>query len=122
MVISTKQKLAILKSQTEQLNLHIHDKDRDGVQSIKYLGVHIDNTLDWKKRIQEVPKKISRSLGLIKYAKQFLSLSHLKTFTPAWLIHISATVAQSGGVCGLADIQQLQKFENRAARIITGGS
>ena len=49
MVISTKQKLAVLKSQTEQLNLHIHDKDLDGVQSIKYLGVHIDNTLDWKK-------------------------------------------------------------------------
>ena len=49
MVISTKQKLAVLKSQSEQLNLHIHDKDLDGVQSMKYLGVHIDNTLDRKK-------------------------------------------------------------------------
>ena len=35
MVISTKQKLAVLKSRTEQLNLHIHDNDLDGVQSIK---------------------------------------------------------------------------------------
>ena len=31
MVISTEQKLAVLKSQTEQLNLHLHDKDLDGV-------------------------------------------------------------------------------------------
>ena len=51
MVISTKQKL---KSQTEELNLHIRHKVLDGVQCIKYLGVHIDNTLDWKKHIQEV--------------------------------------------------------------------
>ena len=51
MVISTKQKLAVLKSRTGQLNLYIHDNDLDGVQSIKYLGVHIDNTLDWKKNI-----------------------------------------------------------------------
>ena len=49
MVISTKQKLAVLKSRTEQLNLHINDTDLDGVQSIKYLGVHVVNTLDWKK-------------------------------------------------------------------------
>ena len=78
MVISTKQKLAVLKSQTDQLNLHIHDKDHDGVQSIKYLGVHIDNTLDWKKHTQEVSKKTSRSLGLITYAKRFLPLASLK--------------------------------------------
>ena len=67
-----------MKSQTEQLKLHIHDKDLDGVQSIKYLGVHIDDTLDWKKHTQEVSKKISRSLGLIKYAKRFLPLESLK--------------------------------------------
>ena len=71
MVISTKHKLAVLKSQTEQLNLHIHNKDLDGVQSIKYLGVHIGNTLDWKEHTQEISKNISRSLMLIKYANSF---------------------------------------------------
>ena len=80
MVISTKEKLAALKSQPEQLNLHIHNKDLDGVQSIKYLGVHIDNTLVWKNHTQEVSKKISQSLGLIKYAKRFLPLESLKNF------------------------------------------
>ena len=71
MVIATKQKLAVLKSPTEHLNLYIHDKDLDGVQSIRHLGVHIDNTLDWKKHIQEVSKNISRSLGMIKYVNRF---------------------------------------------------
>ena len=106
-VISIKQKLAALNSQTEQSNLHIHDKDLDGVQSIKYLGVHIDNTLDWKKHTQEVSKKILRSLGLIKYAKRFLPLESLKN-------HYS----------GLVDphFRQLLKLQNRAARIITGSN
>ena len=57
MAISTKQKLAVLKSQTEQLNLHVHDKDLDGAQSTWYLGVHIDNTLDWKKTYSRSFKK-----------------------------------------------------------------
>ena len=74
MVISTKQKLAVLKSRTEQLNLYIHNTDLDGVQSFKYLGVHIDNSLDWKKQTQEVSKKILQSLVLIKYVKRFLPL------------------------------------------------
>ena len=61
MVISTKQKLAVLKSQTEQLNLHLHDKDLDGVQSIKYLGIHIDNTLDWKNIFKKFQKAFAIS-------------------------------------------------------------
>ena len=56
MVISTKQKL---KSQTDKLTLLIRQKVLDDVQCTKYLGVHIDKTLDWKKHIQEVSKKIS---------------------------------------------------------------
>ena len=74
MVISTKQKLAVLKSRTEQLNLYIHDTDLDGVQSYRYLEVHIDNSLDWKKQTQEVSEKILQSLVLIKYVKRFLPL------------------------------------------------
>ena len=119
MVISTKQKLAALKSRTEQLNLHIHDNDLDGVQSIKYLGVHIDNTLDWKKHTQEVSKKISRSLGLIKYAKRFLPLDSLKNLYTGLVDPHFRYCCAVWGVCGLGEIQQLQKLQNRAARIIT---
>ena len=122
MVISTKQKLAVLKSQAEQLNLHIHDKDLDGVQSIRYLGVHIDSTLDWKKHIQEVSKKISRSLGLIKYAKSFLPLDLLRNLYTGLVDPHFRYFYAVWGVCGLAEIQQLQKLQNLAAKIITGSN
>ena len=110
MAISTKRKLAILRNQAEQLNLHIRHNDLDVVQCTKYLGVHIDNTLDWKNHIQEVSKKISRSLGLIRYAKRFYLLSHLKIFTLVWLIHIFATVAQSGVSVDLLNYSNYRSF------------
>ena len=94
MVISTKQKHAALKQQTDQLNLQIHQSALEAVPSTKYQGVHIDNSLNWKKHIEEISKTISRSLGLLKYAKRFLPLESLKI--PALLTHIFAIVAQSG--------------------------
>ena len=119
MVISTKQKLAVLKSEAGQLNLQIHDKDLGGVQSIKYLGIHIDNTLDWKKHTQEASKKISQSLGLSKYAQRFLHSESLKNLYIGWVDSHFRYCCAVWGVCGLGKIQQLQKFQNRAARIIT---
>ena len=50
---SAKEKLVTLRSKTERLNLHIHD----GAQCIKYLGVHIENTLDRKKTYSRSFKK-----------------------------------------------------------------
>ena len=122
MVISTKRKLAILKNQAEQLHLHIRHNDLDVVQCTKYLGVHIDNTLDWKNHIQEVSKKISRSLGLIRYAKRFLPFESLKNLYTGLVDPHFRYCCAVWGVCGLTELQQLQKLQNCAARIITGSN
>ena len=45
------------------LALDIWDAPVEVAESIEYLGVHIDNSLDWKKYIQEISKKVSQSLG-----------------------------------------------------------
>ena len=78
MVISTKPKHAALKHQEDQLCLSIRNNPLQVVLSTKHLGVYIDNTLDWKNHIQEITKKILRSLGLLKYAKRPLPLESLK--------------------------------------------
>ena len=78
LVISTKHKKAVLKDQTVKQVLNICEKPVEVAENIKYLGVHIDRSLDWKKHIQEVSEKISRSLGVIKYCKRFLPIDALK--------------------------------------------
>ena len=119
MVISTKPKHAALKHQEDQLCLSIHNNPLQVVQGTKHLGVYIDNTLDWKNHIQEITKKISRSLGLLKYAKRFLPLESLKDIYTSIIDPHFRYCCAVWGVCGLTEIQKLQKLQNRAARIIT---
>ena len=56
MTISTKHKQAALEKKNEQLCLQMRNETIGAVQNAK--GVHIDNSLDSKKHIQETSKKI----------------------------------------------------------------
>ena len=71
MLISTKQKHNILKSQNEALLLNIYNNKLDVVQKTKYLGVQIDSPLYWREQIKVVSTKVSRAVGFLKHAKSF---------------------------------------------------
>ena len=79
MLISTKQKHNILKSQNEVLELNIRNNKLDVVQKTKYLGVQIDNSLDWREQIKVVCTKVSKAVGFLKHAKTFLPKESLVT-------------------------------------------
>ena len=57
MTISTKHKQAALERKNEQLCLQMRNETLGAAQNAKYVGVHIDNSVDWKKHIQETSKK-----------------------------------------------------------------
>jgi len=49
------------------------------MQKLGYLGIQVDNSLDWKKQLKAISSKISKGLGLVKHNKNFLPevlLSH----------------------------------------------
>ena len=48
MLVATKQKHNILKSQNDDLDLKIRDNDLEIIHKTKYLGAQIDNSLNWK--------------------------------------------------------------------------
>ena len=52
MLISTKPKHKTLMNQGESLKLKIRNDELEVVQKTKYLGVQIDNKLDWKEHIK----------------------------------------------------------------------
>ena len=122
MVISTKPKHAAVKHQTDQLCLSIRNNPLEVVQSTKHLGVYVDNALDWKNHIQEITKKISRSLALLKCAKRFLPLESPKDIYASIIDPNFGYCCAVWRVCGLIEIQKLQKLQNRAARKITGSN
>ena len=79
MLVSSKQKHRIFKTQNELLELKIQGAEIEVVQNTKYLGVQVDNTLDWREHTKTISSKVSGAIGFPKYARFFLPEESLRT-------------------------------------------
>ena len=122
MLISNKQKNNILKSQNKDLVLKIRENELEAVKKTKCLGVQIDCSLDWKEQTKAVSNRISRAVGFLRHAKSFLPKETLQTLYTGIVEPHFRYCCSVWGCAGLTEINQLQKLENRAARIITNSS
>ena len=122
MLITTKQKRNILKDTNLDLDLNLRESELEVVQKTKYLGVQIDCSLDWKEQIKAVSAKVSRAVGFLKHAKNFLPRETLKTLYAGIVEPHFRYCCSVWGCCGSTEINQLQKLQNRAARIVTNSS
>ena len=122
MLSSIKQKHRILKSQNEDIKLKIRDNELEVVNKKKYLGLQIDCSLDWKEQIKAVPAKVPRAVGFLKHAKSFLLKEALQTLYTGIVEPHFRYCCSVWGCAGSTEINQLQKLQKRAARIITNSS
>ena len=111
MLVSTKQKHNILKSRNEDLDLKIRDNELEIIKII-YLGVQIDNSLNWKEHIKTVSTKVSRAIGFLKHAKTFLPKETLKTLYTAIVEPLLRYCCPVWGCAGSTELNQLQKLQN----------
>ena len=49
------------------------------VSDVKYLGVQVDQELKWTNHLSIVTKKISRGIGMLRYANQYLPPPTIET-------------------------------------------
>ena len=122
MLITTKQKRNILQEKNLNLELNIRESELEVVQKTKYLGVQILCSLDWKEHIKTVSAKVSRAVGFLKHAKNFLPRDSLKTLYTGIVEPHFRYCCSVWGCCGSTEINKLQKLQNRAARIVTNSS
>ena len=122
LLISTKPKHKSLKNQDESLRLKIQNNELDIVQKTKYLGIQIDNTLDWKEHTKTISSQVSRGIGFLKHAKSFLPKETLKTMYTSIVEPNFRYCCSVWGFCDLTEIKRLQKLRNRAVRIVSGSS
>ena len=111
MLISTKRKGSSLRSRNEALELKIRDNELVAVQKIKYFGVQIDCSLDWKEQINAVATKVSRAFGFLRHAKSFLPKASLKTLYTGIVEPTFDTVVLSGVVLGLQTSTSYKNFK-----------
>jgi hypothetical protein len=93
-----------------------HDCD---VPAIKFLGVFMDPSLNFKYHIQSVAKKISAGLYFIRTARNFLSVKSLK-FLYYSLIHCHLIYAIHVWSCNTSNnFKKLVTLQKSAVRLIT---
>ena len=79
MLICKKLKHQKLRTAGGNIYLNARGKDLDVVQKVKYLRAKVDNSLEWKEQIKAISSKVSKALGLLKHAKNFLPESSLRS-------------------------------------------
>ena len=78
--------------------------------------------MNWENHINHVIKKISRSLGMIRCAKNFLPLTTLQAMYKSIVEPYFRFCCPVWGSCGVTALGKLQTLQNRAARIVTDSS
>ena len=114
MLIGTKRML--LKKNV--LDLYLCGTKITQVESFRYLGVDIDVELKWNLHIGNLCKRVGKILNYMCRLKYFISASNLKTIYNTIVLpyfDYADVVWHSANKCLL---EQLQKLQNRAARII----
>ena len=59
------------------VNLTLNNKQLQQEDCIKYLGVQIDSHLNWKPQIENITKKLKRSVGILSKVRYFISANIL---------------------------------------------
>ena len=62
------------------LQLKIDGVDVSGVASKKLLGITLDNKMSYETHVEELAKKISKRLGLLKHISPYLKQHQRETF------------------------------------------
>ena len=123
MLVATKPRHQALDNAAENLKFEIHGSELQVVTKTRYLGIQVDNSLDWKEHIKVISSKISRAIGFLKYAKNILPIYFCKKKLYTSIVEPHFRYCCSvWGCCGATTINQLQQLQNRSARILLESS
>ena len=99
-------------------NLKINSEPIERVAEFNFLGLTIDEHLNWSPHIQKVSNKISRTLGIMNRLKRFLPTNVLRLIYNSLILpYFQYSILTWGFKVG-----RLEKLQKRAVRIITNSS
>jgi len=118
MLIGTSQSL----SKVPDLNIKIGNENIIRVETAKYLGMSIDQNLRWTTHIENMIRKISSKIGILRRLKVIVPSKTLKLLYNAIIQpqfdYVDVVYDSTTQMCK----DRLQRLQTRAARILTGTS
>ena len=88
------------------------------VQSVKYLGILLDENLSWEEQIKEVSKKLTKTIQALKIVSKFINTQHRRILYYAYIystIQYGIEVYSQGSK---NSIKQIQVKQNRALKVL----
>ena len=101
------------------INLSIDGESICEVQKTKFLGVIIDKKLTWKEHIAFIAGKISRGMGMVIKARNFLNKEGLITVYYSFIYPYLIYCNLIWGCTYKTNLQRLVILQNRIVRIIS---
>ena len=87
---------------------------------VKYLGVLLDEHLNWRHQITSVSKKISRGIGILSLLKKSMETKLLKNiYYSVVYSHLNYGI-QAWGSASPNDLEKLHILQKKAVRIMSG--
>ena len=92
----------------------------DEVSYTNFLGVYIDNRLNWKKHISVIFGTVSRAIGIVVRARKFPNADALKTLYNSFIYPYYIYCNHVWGNACMSTLKPLILLPKRIIRIITG--
>ena len=105
MLIASQQKDKSLSHSDIRFEPKIREEKIEIRSKAKYLGVQTDDHLNWKEHTRAVSAKVSRAIGFLKYAKQYLPITAVKTLYTSNVEPHFQYCCSVWGCCSAAEIQ-----------------
>ena len=105
-----------------KFNININGNTLEQIKETNYLGVWIDDQLNWKKHLEMVHKKISKASYIITKIRHYVDLSTLKILYYSLVFpHINYCITVWGGIYK-SSILPIINLQKKIVRIITKSS
>ena len=100
--------------------LYIDNTPIEQAPYTKFLGVYLDEKLDWAKHIDVIKGKIARGVGILTRARPFLDKSIMKTLYYSFVYPYFLYNIEAWGSTHKKYLEPLFRIQKRAVRVIAG--
>ena len=107
------------RSYKPSICVNIDGHPTDEVQYTRFLGIYMDNKLNWKKHIAYISGKVSRGIGIILKARKVLNSDALKSLYFSFMYPFVTYCSHVRGNAYDTNLYPLVVLQKRIIRIIT---
>ena len=108
------------KINKELFKLFMDGEEIQQVNDTKYLGIYLDENINWFAHLQKLHVKVMSKLAVLRRLSKFLPKNILELIYKTTILPCIDYADTVWGTCSVKGLKMAQRLQNAAARVITG--